>query len=236
MNLDTCKLELESTWYLLIYFIWFIVLITTFQVDYTNIIPFIYCRQLLYFLFFSVKTLLFPFGPITVGRGHQGVKKLLSGYRGQMPWHLGDTKGSLQVHWVPEALSPAGGWAFTRAASPAQPVEVSQVVAIFLMSFTSSSRKWISRKSEMWVWNAGRADTKWPGSGSSPEPWQLSWRPEFYLIHLGTVSAYPVQGVDRWFCVLNCWHLELFLSKATEKQPTPWRATLSEWKEKPRER
>lgn len=101
---------------------------------------FIQHRQALYFLFFfSVKTLLFPFG-LQLGTGLQGVKKLLSGCGEQMPWHLRDT----------ECSSPAWGWAFTRDTSPAQPAVVSQVVAIFLMSFTSSSRKWLSRKSQRW--------------------------------------------------------------------------------------
>ena len=57
-----------------------------------------------------------------------------------------------------------------------QPVEVSQVVAIFLMSFTSSSRKWFYRKSQGQGYarqNPGHADPTGHGSGSSLGPWQI---------------------------------------------------------------
>lgn len=139
---------------------------------------FIQHRQALYFLsFFSVKTLLFPFG-LQLGTGLQGVKKLLSGCGEQMPWHLRDT----------EASSPAWGWAFTRDTSPAQPAVVSQVLAIFLMSFTSWSRKWLSRKSQRWRSVRAESGACWSKRAcfsSSPGLWKLPCIQGFSPLILG---------------------------------------------------
>lgn len=65
---------------------------------------------------------------------------------------------------------------------------------IFLMSFTSSFRQWLSRKSQrrsLWWQNPVHADPKGPGSCSSSGPWWLQWHPGYCLTHLGIASSHP---------------------------------------------
>lgn len=69
-----------------------------------------------------------------------------------------------------------------------QNLEVSQVISIFCMSFTSSSGKWFTRKPQSWGplgKNAGRSAPKGPGSGSSPEPPWLLRHENFTPLILG---------------------------------------------------
>lgn len=72
---------------------------------------------------------------------------------GRSPGISGLPEGSLKACWAPEAPSCARGWAFLKHTGPAPPAgqsacEVSQVVAMFLMRFTSWPRKWLFRKSQ----------------------------------------------------------------------------------------
>ena len=67
---------------------------------------------------------------------------------------------------------------------------------IFLISFSSASRKWFSRKSlRLRTQSSGRAGIKGPGSGPSAEPGEFPWRSGFQLSCLGSVSGRPEKGV-----------------------------------------
>lgn len=111
--------------------------------------PFILILIYLSFLFFFSCKMLYCFHLVPgLEKASSVVKKLPSGFRErrkQKPWH--------KDLWAVKAPSRDWRWAFPRGTCPAQPGDqpawdVSQVVAIFLMSFTSVSRKWFSRKSQ----------------------------------------------------------------------------------------
>ena len=101
------------------------------------------------------KALLFPFGP-RLERGLQDVKKLPSSCREglQAALMLG---GFFKGLWSTEAPSWCLRVSLSKRYSPNPawgPASLQRLVRwspIFLMSFTSSSRKWFSRKSQMWV-------------------------------------------------------------------------------------
>lgn len=80
-----------------------------------------------------------------------------------------------------------------------QPAERGQVIAIFLMSFTCSSRKWFCRKSQRYRGlcrqNAGHAEPKQPGSGSFPRPLWLPWCPGLYLTYCEWLLHVPEVSV-----------------------------------------
>lgn len=120
-----------------------------------------------------------------------------------------------------------------------QPVEVSQVVTIFLMSFTSSFRKWFYRKSQRQRCkrqNPGHSDPMGHGSGSSLGPRQLlRWLPRhpgFYPTYLRMVSAGPGKP-SPLVLYLPEFLSALPLVSQLVKGPMPSRATLSRWNRSP---
>lgn len=109
-------------------------------------------------------------------------------------------------------------------------VEISEVVVIFLMSFISSSRKWVSRKSQRWGlhWqNPGHAAPKGPSWGPSPGPWWIPWLLGFYPLILGWLLHILKEGAVAALILFGA--LVLLFSQL-QKWPMPSRATLSQWK------
>ena len=74
------------------------------------------------------------------------------------------------------------------------------MIAIFLMSFTCSSRKWFCRKSQRYRGlcrqNAGHAESKQPGPGSFPRPLWLPWCPGLYLTYCERLLHVPEVSAD----------------------------------------
>lgn len=82
-----------------------------------------------------------------------------------------------------------------------KPVEMSQVVTIFLMSFTASSSKWFSRNSQRWTFVEAE-----PRACKSKRSWfrffsrtmAVPWHPRIYPTHFGMVSAHAGRGSGHW--------------------------------------
>ena len=98
---------------------------------------------------------MFPFGPVH-GSGLQVVKRMPRGCRERIrlkPDTRAVQRGPSKASGLQRLLVVLGGVAFEviltqPSLGPGQPAKFGQVSPIFLMSFTSSSRKWFSRKSQ----------------------------------------------------------------------------------------
>lgn len=118
---------------------------------------------------------------------------------------------------------------------------VSQVIAIFSMSFTSSPRKRFSRKLQRWgsEWaEPEHTDPKGPASGSSPaRTTQCLWHPGITPLILGWLQNVLEKGIALGrFCIFQRYWVSSFYSLAnSQKKSTPSRARSS-WSNRHQER
>ena len=169
--------------------------------------------EVIIFFFFSAKSCIVSIWPKPWERSPGWLENcLLAAARGfrQKSWH---SQGLFKGPQAPEAPTYAWGWAFLRDPCLTQPGnqptcgDLSEGSPIILMSFTSSSRKWLQEVTEVGVCNRqnpGHADPKMPGSDSSPWQGWLPQCPGFYpfilrCLCISRKKAWP----QHWFCTFK---------------------------------